>query len=318
MRLLCIDVGGTYIKHAVYDGGNRLEQTGKIPTPADTLDHLLEAIQGLYLAAGNIDGIALCLPGIIDTEKGFMKTGGSLPYIVNVPAAELVSKACGSLPVSIENDAKAAAIAELDAGALKNCRNAVVITVGTALGGTVVINRKPLRGSNLFAGEFSYLIYDADGTISAENKRQKLWGSHGVPSQMCDFYGDKNISAEEIMERLKRGDAKAEEAVRKSARQLAVLIYNLQCIIDSEMTAIGGGISAQEVYIDILKQEAEKLSAVLGPAPKIVACRFGNNANILGAYYAFMRKYGNSVHIIETVEEEPCTNRFFLKSKSAL
>lgn len=317
MKLLCIDVGGTYIKHAVYDG-NELSQQGKIPTPSDSLEHLLKAIQGLYTSANDVEGIALCMPGIIDTEKGFMKTGGSLSYIANVPAADLISKACGNLPVSIENDAKAAAIAELDAGVLKNCRNAVVITVGTALGGTVIINRKPLRGVNLFAGEFSYLIYDTDGDISAENKRQKLWGSHGVPSQMCDFYGDKTISTEEIMERMKRGDAKAEEAVRKSAKQLAVLIYNLQCIVDAEMTAIGGGISAQELYIDILRQEATKLSSLLGPTPQIVACRFGNNANILGAYYAFMRQYENPVRLIKPVEEEPCTNHYFRKSKSAL
>lgn len=292
MSILCIDVGGTFIKYAVMDGKEKLIESERTETPKDSLCGFMDVILKLYRQFEGIEGIALSIPGILDYKQGYLYNGGSLHYIHNLPLAHMISQACSGIPVTVENDAKAAATAELESGVLINSKNAVVLTIGTAIGGTIIINRELLRGKNLFAGELSYVIFDTSGEINLENKRSRLWTSHGVPTQICSFYGDKEIDTEEIMARLINGEKKAEEAVRRSAKELAMLLYNLQCIIDPEIIAVGGGISAQQAYIDILKEETEALGIIGGPVPDIQACKYRNNANIVGAYYAFKRQYG--------------------------
>lgn len=292
MKVLCIDIGGTFLKHTVIDERQKIGDVGKAPTPRDGLENFLSAIQGIYKQYQEISGIAISAPGIIDTERGFMITGGSIEYIQDIPMAERISELCDQLPVYIENDAKAAATAELYSGVLKNVKNGVVLTFGTAIGGTVIVNRKVLRGSNLFAGEVSYAIYHDDGTRDGEkwNIETNMWGCRGIPAQIVRNYGNEELRCEDILERLACGDDKADASVRIAARDVARLAHNLQCVFDPDIIAVGGGVSVQKDYIRLLREESEKLNAVFHgvvPNPRIEPCKYFNDANLLGAYYAF-------------------------------
>ena len=139
MGILCIDVGGSFLKHTVLDDELDIKKVSSAVTPRNDLNSFLREIRKIYDRYQGISGIAVSIPGIIDTERGFMYTGGSLDYIRDIPMAETISELCDGLPVSIENDAKAAATAELYAGVLKHAKNGIILTLGTAVGGTVIV-----------------------------------------------------------------------------------------------------------------------------------------------------------------------------------
>lgn len=137
MKVMVFDVGGTEIKYSVMDEQLNRTDTGSTPTPADSQEHFLNTLREIYLPhKDEVDGIALSLPGFIDAEQGVVKGGGalSLAYNVGTPVGPRLAEACGCR-VWIENDGKAAAIAELERGALKGCRNAAVFIIGTGVGG---------------------------------------------------------------------------------------------------------------------------------------------------------------------------------------
>lgn len=308
MGILCIDAGGSFLKHTVLDEDLDVTEVSSVATPRDNLDSFLHVIRSVYEMYQGISGIAISIPGIIDVDRGFMYTGGSLDYIRDIPMKERISELCDGLPVSIENDAKAAATAELYAGVLKEANNGIILTLGTAVGGTVIVDKKILRGTNLFAGEISYAIYQDDGVRDDSwDIESNMWGCRSIPAQIVRAYGDAGLRCEEIFERLANGDGLADKAVRTAARDAALLAHNLQCIFDPDVIAFGGGISIESNYIRLIREEARKIHMLFHgvvPMPRIEACRYYNNANLIGAYYAFrnMGKCSNSVNIFNRKE----------------
>ena len=148
MKVMVFDVGGTEIKYSVMDEQLNRADAGSVPTPDDTQEHFLATLEALYRPhAAEVDGIAMSLPGFIDAEHGVVRGGGapSLLYNIGTPVGPLLSARCGCR-VFLENDGKAAAIAELQLGALKGCTNGAVFIIGTGVGGGLVINGQLVRG----------------------------------------------------------------------------------------------------------------------------------------------------------------------------
>lgn len=113
---------------------------------------------------------------------------------------------------------------ELYAGVLKEAKNGIILTLGTAVGGTVIVDKKILRGTNLFAGEISYAIYQDDGVRDDSwDIESNMWGCRSIPAQIVRAYGDAGLRCEEIFERLANGDGLADKAVRIAARDAALL-----------------------------------------------------------------------------------------------
>ncbi|MBQ2867235.1 MAG: ROK family protein [Firmicutes bacterium] len=306
---LCFDFGGTFVKYAVITEEGTILFQNKYPTICDDHDAFMENIRKVYEAHTDVDGIAVSMPGLIDVEKGFAHTGGAILCLAERNVAQEISRLCGGLPVSIENDAKAAAGAELMSGVLKDVRNGAVIVIGTALGGTVVVDRKILRGTNLFAGELSYVYYNNEhmrdsGFGELPRKHEKdgrgLFTDRCTPKRICQIYGA--LTAEEvdltrcpeIFERAKTRDPLAEQAIRIVCKDLAMLIFNLQCVMDPEVIAIGGGISNDELFIDILREEVAVFADHIvpgAPMPVVKGCRYRSDANLLGALYTHLIQY---------------------------
>ena len=136
MKVMIFDVGGTEIKYSVMDDAMNRYESGSIPTPSDSQPHFLETLAQLYRPhRDEVDGIALSLPGFIDAEHGVVRGGGapSIIYNIGTPVGPRLAELCGC-KVWIENDGKAAAIAELQRGALQGCSNAAVFVIGTGVG----------------------------------------------------------------------------------------------------------------------------------------------------------------------------------------
>ena len=162
MKVMVFDVGGTEIKYSVMDEAMRRMHTGSVPTPQDTQEHFLDALYQLYLPhKDEVEGIAMAVPGFVNTRTGYLTNGGALLYNTDTPLGQLLAEKCGCR-VLLENDGKAAAMAELQAGALQGCSNAAVFLIGTGVGGGIIANGQLVRGIHFTAGEYSFVNTNAD------------------------------------------------------------------------------------------------------------------------------------------------------------
>lgn len=309
MKCLTIDVGGTYIKYGLVENGI-ISCKGKKPTPAvplkwgEDVDEELailfrkkyreyfDTLREIFLELGDgIDGIAMSVAGILDSRTGYVYSGGALCYISEINFADEVSRLCNGVPVTIENDAKAAAMAELSSGVLKGIKDASVVLFGTAIGGCTICNGEIIRGSNQFSGEFSSIkLRSSSGT-------KETWGNLGVHTMYDEYAAQKGIekgavTGEMLFEKAEAGDKKACEIVRNYCRLMCEPICNLQVVTDPQVIAIGGGISSQRLFIDMLREEVERsckeIKSPNYPTPTLVACKYRNDANLIGSYLHFI------------------------------
>lgn len=292
MKVLTFDVGGTYIKHCIVDNKENITELGRLPTPQSGLEAYLDVLESIISKYNTeICGIAMSVPGALDNQTGWMYTGGSLEYVHGINLAELLSERCGGIPVTVENDAKAAGLAELETGALNDVENGYVCTIGTAFGGCVVVDRKVLRGKNEFAGEFSFIIGEHD------NESFRLLRFAGGVGSLFALLAEKTnediskINGFTFFKRANAGEIVVLEALHQYCRLIAIHLLNMQTVIDPEKTAIGGGISIEPLLIEVIREEIDKITKCEGTSPRpglvVVPCRYRNNANLLGAYYNF-------------------------------
>lgn len=295
-KYLVLDIGGTTIKYALMNCKAEILQKNEIPTPLDCLDDLVKTITQLYEEVkNNISGIAISMPGIIEPQTGFCYTGGALKYIKNINLAHILEKHL-SVPVSIGNDAKCAANAEIGFGNLKDVDDAVVIILGTAIGGCLVKDHKVIYGKNLMAGEFSFIQVNG---LESHFDFSNTWANYNGVQALLNIVQNtletnKIYSGKEIFEMANNGNKKVLEAIRIFARRIAFQILNLQAIFDPERFVIGGGISAQSLLIEMINSEIELLieqCPVYFPVPHIKACKYRNDSNLIGALYQHIIKF---------------------------
>lgn len=293
MKYLTIDIGGTYTKYAVMNETGFIFEKGKVVTETGSQDlfvKMLLMLCGRYLY--QVSGIAISSAGMIDSERGFMYNAGSVFCVKNLNLAGIIEDIC-HVPVTIENDARCAAMAELQKGSLKNCSNAVVFIIGTAVGGAIICERKVLRGRHLLAGEFSYLFM-ADPICGNEVKT--LAETCGVPALIRSIAKEKRMPEDKldgqcVFYLAEKKDATVLKCIREYARNIALQIYNCQFVVDPEKIAIGGGISEQKLLLRMIREELEGLNRLYPHEmiiPEVTSCRFHNDANLLGALYVHL------------------------------
>lgn len=302
MKVLVIDVGGTEIKYAAFDENLNMEGYDKITTPYDRgVDGFLDTLEEIYNSFhGRVVGISICLPGIIDSEVGNCISGGTLEYNVGQPVGELLAKRCG-VPVYLENDGKCAVLAEYWKGALKDCQIGVLLALGTAVAGGLVINGEILKGNHYSAGEFSYICMDYNRWEEADTMAGALCSAvNFVKAVQMALPEYKLKNGQEVFELVKRKHPVANKLFREFLRKVVVQIYNLQIMFDPEVIAIGGGISRQELLLAALQEELDRFYAEgywtkdnqFLPRPKLTICKFFNEANLIGAMYHYLKREG--------------------------
>lgn len=295
-QYLVLDIGGSAIKYAVMNETAEFFTKGSVKTPLDCIENLVETIGQIYdQFKFQIEGIAISMPGVLDTERGYAYSGGFLDYNSNQYIVKHLQKRC-PLPIIIENDAKCAASAELGFGSLKGCKDAAVIVLGSGVGGAIIIDGKVHKGRHSFAGELSFIRTN----IEDYEPLDKAWGFvNGAPTLAKKVATVKKLPFEEVnglvtFEYANAGDEEVLAVLDEFTRHIAIQIVNLQCVIDPELVAIGGGISAQPLLIDLIQKNVDLLSENFGyykPTLKIVPCEFRNDANLIGALYSFLSKH---------------------------
>ncbi|MGL5437699.1 MAG: ROK family protein [Lachnospiraceae bacterium] len=305
MKYLVFDAGGTFIKYAIMDETAEIIEKFKVPTPVGknyVLADYIRTLEDIYMKyRGQVDGIAISAPGVMDSETGYCYSGGSLTYVCGQNPVALLGERC-QLPVTMENDGKCAALAEAWKGSLKNVKNGAVIVLGTGVGGGLILNGELYKGSRFAAGEFSYILTEA----SRHDQADSYWGMVSSSRVLAECVAEENGSVPgrldgiRIFEMAEQGDVLTLKGIDRFAKKLATQIYNLQTLLDLELISIGGGISQQSLLIEILQKNIDllctenplrKLSSFI-PTPKITACTFYNDSNLIGALYHHLIKQG--------------------------
>lgn len=337
---LVIDVGGTFIKHALMSSNGDILEKGKNKTPNkpdDTVEIFVEVIGGIYdiykekikqgtlnvkknADAGemvideslDIEGIAMDLPGQIDVDKGIVYGGGALRYLHNTHLQSLISERCDGHRVALENDGKAAALAEVWKGNAKDTDDSCVLIFGTGVGGAVIKDRKVHRGKHLLAGEVSFAISemkreDIDRIrpieeLSVSDAMENVpffWSAHASTMGMCHKLAKKKgldeeaVNGELAYEWAAQGDGDAIEALEDMYFSIAKQCCNLYVIYDPEIILIGGGISAQPQFFQGICRYVDELKriSIIYKDIRIDLCKYLSDSNLLGALYNFMQKY---------------------------
>ena len=298
-KYLVIDIGGTAIKYALmFEDGSFVEgEKGDIPTPVDSLESLLEAIDSFaskYI--GQVSGIAMSAPGRIDNKKGYFYTAGALSqYLSGINLGDILKDKYG-LPVAIDNDGKCAANAELWLGALKDVDSGVIIGLGTGIAGGIILNRKVWRGVHGTSSEFSALP-----TNYKDLSYQNFWANvNGVYGLLVPYAARKGIDVKDtngrkFFDALHAGDEDAQVVFNEFISTLLVGIVGLQASLDVEKYCIGGGISAQDTLIHAIQTASHQFFSNAGPLPiiepQIDRCTFNNDANLIGALKNYIDLY---------------------------
>lgn len=304
-RYLALDMGGTFIKYALMEPQGEIAASGKVPSPLDSMEHLLEVLRGIgQQFQGAYAGVAVSMPGRIDTKRGIAHTGGMFTYIRDTPVGQLFADCLGQ-PVCAANDAKCAASAELWSGALQGVSNGAVVVLGTGTGGGVVLDGKVWMGTTFAAGELSVLPVRFAGLAGMgkdphDLDTDLLWAHYASATGLLHQYAIRKgvdpagLDGLQFFAAYDAGEKEAVEALDTFGEMTAAGIYAVQSVLDLERYAIGGGISARPEVTDIIREKLGQLydAIFFTPfgKPEVVHCKYGNDANLLGALRFFLEQ----------------------------
>lgn len=293
-KYLAIDIGGSSVKHAVIDEALNLEHQGTVESPRESLEQFVDCIGNLYDSCkDSIEGIALSLAATVNPQNGYILLGGVFPFLQGTYIRDLLRSRC-PLPITVENDANSAAIAELRSGALCGVKESVAVILGSSIGGAVIHNGQICHGKHFSAAEFSLVKVNSDDD-SVHHLWRNMNGKNGLLRLVQQkMRTDRTYTGIEIFEMANNGVPEVLAAVDEFCRLLAIQIYNVQAFLDPEQIAIGGGISAQPLLFELLDRHldrifsAEKDYALPVARPEVVPCKYRNNANLIGSLYAHL------------------------------
>ena len=293
-KILTIDVGGTFTKYAVMSGTRtfKIAAKDKIPTAKKNHEEFLKSLVDIFNAHDEVEGIGVSMPGLIDTQRGVCISSGALDFSNGHCIAEELQQMCG-VPVTIENDANCAALAEVKSGSLVDVKDAFVLVFGTAVGGAFVRNREIYRGIHHCAGEVSFMLKSIDSDVSKENFCGENLGALALLKNCAKILdtAPEDVTSEMIFDLIAENDDDILDALYNYAHGVAVMISNLQVLFDPERFALGGGISSQESFIDAVQDKIDELYKDMPdylPRPEVVACKYHNDANLFGALYRYL------------------------------
>ncbi|MCR5559077.1 MAG: ROK family protein [Schwartzia sp.] len=284
------DIGGTEIKYGAADENGCFVKKGSVKNPVreegiDSMLELLEERLGEIKKEFPVNGIGVSTAGVVDTEKGVIEfASDNIPGYTGTKLRDFFEKLAG-VPCTVENDVNCAGLGEAWLGAGKKASPLVCITLGTGVGGCVIINGKLIHGTSNFAGEVGYIPL-AGGTLeelastSALVRRVALKKSLDV----CDVDGKK------VFEWAQKGDSICLEAIDSMLDYLAQGIWTISCIVNPEAVVIGGGIAAQKKFLEPMLKK--KLSNVMisnvFETTRISFADLGNDAGMLGALHCIL------------------------------
>ncbi len=314
MYRIGIDLGGTNIAAGLVNEEYKIVAKLSTPTMAERgAEAIVDDIAALCkrictengIGISDITAIGIASPGAIDSSSGTVKYANNLPFSY-LPITKMVSERTGVADVRVENDANAAAWGEAVAGAAKGATHSVMITLGTGVGGGVIIDGKIYSGFNGIAGELGHIVIEHDGKPCSCG-RHGCWEAYSSATGLinmtkekldeCEREGRATLMAELVkkkgkvsgvtaFEAMRKGDEAGQEVVDTYISYLACGLTNMVNIFQPEVISIGGGVSNEgqslvDALIPLIRKE--QYGGNLPPLTDIRIATLKNDAGIIGA-----------------------------------
>ena len=298
--ILGIDVGGTTLKWALFNSIENsfeldLVEKGREISEGKDADEIISIIAKLC-NNDKVEKVGIGFPSVV-REDGFVHIAPNLKEFNNIPLLERI-KELSNKPISIDNDANVAALAELELGAAKEIKNFIYVTLGTGIGGALILNRELYKGDNQGAGEIGYTLLDYDhlGLGLVSNRigiLEEFIGRKPFLSKakkIIELYPkspiyNKNLDIKDISEYSKNGDEAAKETLIYYGRTLAYGLASVMNFLDIGNVIVGGGVS--RVHSIMFKTLHNRLKDRLLPNLRenfnIHSANFLDDAGIFGA-----------------------------------
>lgn len=278
-RLVGIDVGGTKCLGVLVDDAGRVVGECRKPTPH--ADRLIDVLESIVVELGGAEKVGIGVPGLI-TFDGVVRASPNLKGAHDLPVAAGLGARIDA-PVHVENDATSAAFAEWRVGAAIGAENAIMVTLGTGIGGGIVMGGRLQRGAHGFAGEIGHMVVERDG-IQCPCGLRGCWERYASGSALGD--GATGRSGEQIVEAARGGDAAAIARIEEFAGWVAIGLASLVNICDPDVVVLGGGVigSQDTVMPSVRRLFGEALySPESRPHPRLEAATLGERAGAIGA-----------------------------------
>ena len=310
MYRIGVDLGGTNIAVGLVNDDMKIQVKKSLPTgatrPAEeivadiaTLCRMVCDEAGISLS--DVAGIGIASPGIANHDDGVVEYTNNLPFR-KLPIAKMLSELTGVEKVKIENDANAAAWGEAVAGAAKGTKNSVMITLGTGVGGGIIIDNKVYSGFNYAGGELGHIVIEVDGAPCSCG-RKGCWEAYSSATALIRMTQEKidecratgrstimtdqpKVSGRTACDAMRAGDAAGKEVYDKYIKYLASGLATIINIFQPEVISLGGGVSNEgQSLIDSLLPivRAEQYGGGVVPLTDIRIATLGNDAGIIGA-----------------------------------
>lgn len=306
MKDVCfgVDVGGTTVKIGLFRLDGQLLDSFEIPTRkeekgryvlGDIADALAKEMADKNIEKERVAGVGIGVPGPV-LDDGTVNICVNIGWgVINV-ANEL--GALTGLPVKAGNDATVAALGEMWQGGGKGHENMVLFTLGTGVGGGIIINGKPVNGSHGAGGEIGHIpvVTDETETCSCGKKgcleqvasatgivkeARKILAKSDEPSSLRKH---ENLSAKDIFDEAGKGDKLAQEAVEILGKYLGIAMAHVAGVVDPEVFVVGGGVSkAGQYLIDVIEKNYRHYAFHASRDAKITLAALGNDAGMYGA-----------------------------------
>lgn len=290
---ICIDIGGTSIKYGVIQEDGHFLTMSELPTEAMTyggpgiMDKARKIIKG-YLKEYLVCGICISTAGMVDCDQG--KITYAAPLIPNYTGTEIKKTLEEEfrLPCEVENDVNCAGLAENFAGASKGCRISVCLTIGTGIGGAIIIDNKVFHGFSGSGCEIGYMHLPGGAF-------QDLGASSILVKKTAAYKNlpPESINGKYVFEQAKNGDPDCIRAIEEMCDILGMGIANICYVVNPEIVVLGGGIMAQKAYLnEMLRKSLDKyLIPSVAQNTKLAFAENQNQAGMLGAFYNFMERH---------------------------
>lgn len=305
-KCIGVDVGGTSVKIGLFEVTGELLHKWEVPTRkeeggkyviGDVAASILKTLEEKNIPLSEVAGAGMGVPGPVMPD-GYVEVCVNLGWRDKYPEKEL-SQLLSGLPVKSGNDANVAALGEMWQGGGKGYDDIVMVTLGTGVGGGVIVGQKIIAGKHGLGGEIGHIhIRDeetekcncggvgcveqvASATGIAREARRKM-AAVDTPSSLRRF-GDK-VSAKNVLDAAKEGDALALEVMEVVGHYLGLALAQISMVTDPEVFVIGGGVSrAGQFLIDTIYKHYDQFTPISGNKSGIVLATLGNDAGIYGA-----------------------------------
>jgi len=290
-----IDMGATRIKMALVDGKGRLFFRREISTPLNVkrpylIDSIVDNVRGIIRESGvkrrDILGVGIGVPGPVDSKKGIVRYFPNIKGWEKVPLKAILQRRLG-LKVALDNDVTAMTLGEYRFGAGKGTRNLICLTLGTGVGGGIIINGEIYRGSTMAAGEIGHIPINENGPRC--NCRgiaclESYIGNRYILGRARKIFG-KGIILKRLDTLARKGNKKALKIWEDVGRKLGIALTGAINLLNPDMVIIGGGVSnAGDLILRPLRKEI-RARAMRDQAlhVRVVRARLGENAGVIGA-----------------------------------